>query len=151
MPTHTIVPCTVADGPALVRNNIPAFWQDDNWRFPWNHRTLEEQMAESEKRVARNLISAPETRRHQKAIDPETGRILGYARWELPESHATGVNGLPAWPEAVVPAVSPEEAAEFERLAETAVWNPNPALDGIEDEVGEEKKKVLAANSYISM
>ncbi|KAJ5623932.1 hypothetical protein N7510_000241 [Penicillium lagena] len=133
MPSHTISRCTVADSAAIAHNNIPAFWQNDNWRFSWSHRTLSQHLAEIVKRAPRNLINNRSIMRHQMAIDPETGRILGYARWKLPVSHATTADGLPVWPEALVPVVSPEEEAEIRRVAEMAVWDPNPAADGVED------------------
>jgi hypothetical protein len=113
MATYTISQCTVADGAALSRNSISAFWEDPHWILAWRHRTLEHHISEIAKRMPRNLLNDRMTKRHQKAIDPETGRILGYARWILPLSHATNADGTPAWPEAVVPAVGPRKKPKF--------------------------------------
>ena len=149
MTTHTIVPCTVADGAALSRNNISAFWQDSNWVLSWRHTTLEDHIVEIAKRVQRILVSSRETLRHQKAVDPETGRILGYCRWILPPSHATLADGRPVWPEAMVPAVSPEEEAEIQRVAATAIFNPNKETDPLDDKVTQIKNELMGRKPYL--
>lgn len=124
-PKYTISGCTVADGAALSANNIPAFWADPHWVLTWRHRTLEYHILQVTRRFTRNLLNNRDTNRHQKAIDTGTGRLMGYARWHVPSEYATTPDGTPAWPEAVVPAISPEEEAEIRRIAETAHWDPN--------------------------
>jgi hypothetical protein len=69
--------CTVADGPAIARNNVAAFWEDPHFRLDWAHRTLEEHIDCQAKRIPRTLLFKPMTKRNQKAIDPETGCLLG--------------------------------------------------------------------------
>lgn len=145
--TYTISQCTVADGPALSANNIPAFWEDSHWVLTWRHMTLEDQIAQVTKRFPRNLLNDGETMRHQKAIDPETDRIVGYARWYIPPTHATNADGTPAWPEAIVPRVGAEEEAEFRRIAESAIWNPNDYSD--DDPIAVIKKEILARKAYM--
>ncbi|KAL2129169.1 hypothetical protein VTI74DRAFT_8122 [Chaetomium olivicolor] len=88
-PAFTITHVTAADGPALARANIPAFWADRHWQLVWRHRTLEYHISQVALRYPRNLLRNRETARHQKAVDPVTGEILGYIRWSLPASHAT--------------------------------------------------------------
>jgi hypothetical protein len=117
----------------------------------WSHRTLEQHIAEVTKRTPLNLLFKPTAKRHQKAIDPETGRTLGYARWNLPPSHVTNADGTAVWPEAVVPAVEPEEAAEIERIADTAIWDPNDALDEPEEQLRKIKNDILARKPYMRM
>lgn len=101
------------------------------------------------KRYPRRLISDPETSRHQKLIDLETGRLLGYVRWVLPESHAVLANGEPAWPEAMAPVVSLEEEAEIKRVAEATTWNPNNDTDPLDEAVRVIKDKIMARKPYL--
>ena len=149
MPTYTISPCTIADGAALARNNMSAFWQDPNWVLMWRHTTLEQHILEVTKRVPRNLLNDRGTTRHQKAIDPETGRLLGYARWILPPSHATTAAGEPAWPEALCPAVGHEEETEIRRVADTANFNPTSDADQLDVPVGVIKREILQKKPYL--
>ncbi|ROW04791.1 hypothetical protein VMCG_04931 [Cytospora schulzeri] len=148
---YTISGCTVADGQALAANNIPAFWEDPHWRLSWRHRTLEYHISQVTKRFPRNLLNDRETTRHQKVIDTETGRLIGYARWHIPPDHATLPDGTPAWPEAVIPAVSPEEEAELNRIAETAHWDPNLESDVQFEPVRAIKKPILARKPYMRL
>ncbi|KAL5319711.1 hypothetical protein ACEPPN_012767 [Leptodophora sp. 'Broadleaf-Isolate-01'] len=129
MATYTITGCTVADGAALAANNIPAFWQDPHWHLAWSHRTLPYHILQIAKRIPRNLLASRPTTRHQKAIDPSTGNIVGYARWTIPASHAADSDGKPVWGDAMVPAVGEEEEIEIRRVAATADWDPNQESD----------------------
>lgn len=148
MATFAIVPCSVADGAALSRNNMSAFWEIPNWILAWRNTTLEEHIARMIKRYPRRLISEPETSRHQKAVDAETGRLLGYARWVLPESYTVLADGGPAWPEAMIPAVSPEEKAEIQRVAEATQLNPINDTDPLDEAVRDIKVKIMARKPY---
>lgn len=128
--------CTVADATALAQNNIPAFWEDPSWRIVWpDDIKLEFLVEQSSKRQARNLLRSRETNRHQKAVDPVTGAVVGYARWILPPSHITAKdpNLGPEWVEAQVPAVSEEETAHFEELSNSAWWNMKSGMDHMDD------------------
>jgi len=149
MTTYTLSRCTVADGAELSANNIPAFWEDPHWILAWKHRTLEFHIEEVTKRFPRNLLNERTIKRHQKAIDPETGRIVGYARWYLPDAYAKNADGTLTWPEAVVPAVTVEEEAEFRRIASTVIWDPNNEADEDPDPVEETKKEILARKPYM--
>ncbi|KAK1445699.1 acetyltransferase [Colletotrichum melonis] len=144
-----ITGCTVADSHELTRNNIPAFWADPHWQLAWRHRTLEYHIKQIAKRTPRNLISDPDTKRHQKAVDPVTGRIVGYARWILPSSHAKSIGGAPAWPDAVVPSVSQEEEAEIRRVAGTAHWDPNEESDDLLVPIREAEDEILSRRAYM--
>lgn len=149
MATYALVPCSVADSDDISRNNMSAFWQDRNWVITWRHTTLDKHIITTSKRYPRRLISDRETVRHQKAIDPETGRLLGYARWVLPASYATDDNGEPTWPEAIVPAVGPEEEAEIHRIAEATPWAPNTESDPLDIAIKETKDRLLAKKPYL--
>ncbi|KAE8140682.1 hypothetical protein BDV38DRAFT_279659 [Aspergillus pseudotamarii] len=53
MASWKIEPCSVADAPALAYNDMSAFWEDPTW-----------------------ILEV----RHQNAVDPLTGELVGYAR-----------------------------------------------------------------------
>ncbi len=145
----TITQVTVADGPALARTNIPAFWADPHWRLEWRHRTLDYHISQVALRYPRNLLRNRATARHQKAVDTVTGEILGYARWSIPAS-PSAISTAAAWPEALVPAVSAEEEAEIARVADTAVWDPDCTSDPLLDGMREIQKEILGRKTYIS-
>ncbi len=145
----TVSQCTVADSDALAHNNISAFWADPHWVLAWKHSTLEYRILQVAKRMPRNLLNDREIKRHQKAVHQETGRLVGYARWLLPEARATLEDGTPAWPGAMVPAVSAEEEAEIRRVAATAQWDPNEESDHLTKHIQEAKKGILARKDYI--
>ncbi|KAK1708219.1 acetyltransferase [Colletotrichum acutatum] len=146
-----ITGCTVADSDELTRNNIPAFWADPHWQLAWRHRTLEYHITQIAQRTPRNLISDPDTKRHEKAVDPATGRIVGYARWILPASHAKSICGAPAWPDAVVPSVSEEKEAEIRRVAAMAHWDPNQESDELLIPIHEAENEVLSKKEYMRL
>ncbi|KZL66174.1 GCN5-related N-acetyltransferase [Colletotrichum tofieldiae] len=146
---YIITHCTVADSDDLTRNNISAFWADPHWRLSWRHRTLEYHISQVAKRTPRNLLSDPEAKRQQKAVDPATGRIVGFARWYLPASHMKKASGAPAWPNAIVPAVTLEEQAEIHRIAETTHWDPNEESDELLIPIREAKNEILRRQSYM--
>ncbi|KAK1572847.1 acetyltransferase [Colletotrichum navitas] len=84
-------------------------------------------------------------------VDPATGRIVGFARWYLPASHSTTADGTPTWPDAMVPAVTPEEEAEIQRNAKTAHWDPNEESDELLIPIREAKDEILAKKSYMRL
>jgi hypothetical protein len=55
-----------------------------HYRLDWTHRTLKEYIDCQTKRFPDTLLFNATTKRHQKAVNPETGRLLGYARWNPP-------------------------------------------------------------------
>jgi hypothetical protein len=151
MTSYVFSGCTIADGPAIARNNVAAFWEDPHFRLDWAHRTLEEHIDCQIKRIPRTLLFKPTTKRNQKATDPETGRLLGYARWNLPPQYTTNADDTPVWPEAVVPAVSPEEEARLFQIADAALWNPRNEGEDLEVELRQVKKEILARKDYMRM
>lgn len=81
-----VTSCAVSDGADLARNNMSAFWEDPTWKLLWPKFMAKEFIIEQcSKRVPRNLLQERSTLRHQKAVDPETGALMGYARWVLPQ------------------------------------------------------------------
>lgn len=147
MVSWKIVPCTLADAPALARNNMNAFWATDkNWKLGWTIQNIELDFLVGEviKRMPNNLLKNRETLRHFKAVDPETGALMGYARWELPAKYADA----PEWADAQIPDVSEEERKAIKERSDGAWWKPY-SMDGIND-CGPEKHRILAEDRYIS-
>lgn len=153
MAEYIITNCTVQDAVDLARNNIPAFWEDPNWRYCWMDFGLEKLVKATEDRYPRNqLIKDRHVLRHFKAIDPQTGKLVGYIRWMLPESRCTNEDGTPVWPEGQVPEVSPKERDAFIKKAEAAEYKPKDFGDDDHfDEVFTCRKDVLVVEKeYIS-
>lgn len=146
-----IEPCTVADGLALARNNMAAFWEDPTWILLWPSNITQEFLIEqSAKRQPRNLLRDREHTRHQKAVDSTTGAVVGYARWILPSSHSTAKDGGPEWEEAQVADVSDDERKRFEELAESAWWKGRNDMNGLDDKNYAVMNPILAEKPYIS-
>ena len=143
--------CTVADAAALARNNMAAFWEDPTWIALWpKDITLDFLIEQSTKRQARNLLRSREVTRHEKAVDPTTGAVVGYARWILPRGHAIAADGKPVWTEAQVPEVSEEERKHYEDLAASAWWNPQEGMDEIDAKNEVVMERILSERPYIS-
>lgn len=103
------------------------------------------------KRVPLNvLLKDRDVRRHQKAVDPETGALIGYARWILPDSKVKTEIGEPEWIEAQVPDVDADQRKTFEELSETAWWDPRSDLDDLDSKDAAVKQRILAERTYLS-
>ncbi|KAI1802304.1 acyl-CoA N-acyltransferase [Daldinia bambusicola] len=144
--------CTVADAPALARNNMSAFWEDPTWILLWPEGTTLERLIDSAtQRYPWTLVSGREEKRHEKAVDPGTGELVGYARWILPPSNFTAKDGEPEWPEAQIPDVSDEEKKRFEEQAQAAWWGARKEVGRIDDKNDEVMDRLLAQGTYIKL
>lgn len=152
MVQYTLEPCTLADAPALARNNMPAFWQDKIWALSWKHTTLEEHIKVQGIRYARRLLADHETQRHIKAVD-EAGNVVGYVRWLIPAERAKDDAGNLVWSEFLGPTVTSEENAEIEKAVEATSFTPGNDTDAIDDKIQALNKEVKASltRPYISM
>ena len=114
-------PCNVDDGPAIGALLATCFWPDPMYRMKFGDHTLEHIAKHHGARTAKSLLADPARRRHQKAVDPATGKMLGYARWTLtdkPEAENW-------WPAARLPRVSEERAAQASAEFDAAHWPHN--------------------------
>ncbi|KAK2002498.1 acetyltransferase [Colletotrichum falcatum] len=146
MTAYKIDPCTLADAPALARNNMSAFWTNHSWYLLWPKDTkLEFLIEQTTKRIPNNLISNRATLRHQKAVDPETGALLGYARWVLPPGYEEAVE----WADSQIADVSEEEKRELKKRSDAAWWKPI-SMDEIDDCIPE-KNRFMAKRPYINL
>ncbi|KAI1371575.1 acyl-CoA N-acyltransferase [Hypoxylon crocopeplum] len=152
MANWKIEPCTVADAAALARNSMSAFWEDPTWILIWPKEiTLDFIIEQAAKRQPRNLLRNREETRHQKAIDPVTGAVVGYARWILPTGHVNAGDGSPEWVEAQVADVSYDEKKRFEELAGSAWWDTKKGIGAIDDKNNTVMNRILAKKPYIKL
>ncbi|PYI27323.1 hypothetical protein BP00DRAFT_429401 [Aspergillus indologenus CBS 114.80] len=111
-PQYTIRPATPQDAPHLAHINITAFEPTPFWRnlFPHLDRTATYPL-----KLARTLTKLVDGASHLLvAADPATGRVVGYARWTVPD---------PSFQKSVVD-LSPEHAhlvQTFRRAGDAAL------------------------------
>lgn len=123
MATYKLIPnCTVEDAAGLAKNNMSSFYGESWWKMQWDI-PLESIIAMCTARTPNNLMRDRHVRRHQKVIDTSTGQIVGYARWILPETHASG------WLEAQAPDASDEDKARFIAAFHAQPWKTRPEAD----------------------
>ncbi|POS73480.1 acetyltransferase [Diaporthe helianthi] len=149
MPDYVIQGCTIQDSADVARNNMTAFWQDPNWRIVWKNSTLSRVIQGCTDRSPRNLLKERELLRQFKAVDPETGEFLGYARWRLPPGSQDKEDGRPMWREGQVPDVTPEERAKIEEVADAADWHPDDEADELDAPITRRKIEYLAKKEYL--
>ncbi|QGI86652.1 unnamed protein product [Fusarium fujikuroi] len=122
-------PCRVEDGLQIAQSQVSAFFDEAWWRLSWTDRTRESLIQSIADRSPKNLLTKREVRRHQKIVHLETGDIVGYARWILPESHKD------AWLEAQTPDVSDEQKEAFVKRHADTDWNPREDNDKLDDHI----------------
>jgi hypothetical protein len=153
MTTRKVAPCTAADAAALAHNNMSAFWEDPIWILLWpKHIKLSYLIEQCAKCYPRNLLRDREKTRHQKAVDPVTGEVIGYARWILPDELVKGKEGE-ICAEGVVEDVSEEKRKNFEELAASAWWDRgahNLKIGDTDDVNVAVRNRIVAEKPYIS-
>jgi hypothetical protein len=108
--TYLVQSITFSDCPGLARVMMTAFNTDPDWIKLWEpYMTMDRIIHQVTERMPKNLVEGRDTNRIQKAIDSETGEIVGYARWVLPED-----TSLLYWQEAQVPLATAEEQEDFQ-------------------------------------
>lgn len=112
-----IQPVTVTDAPALASVMTDSRWADHHWKALFKPSTTPSQVThECAQRLPWNLINGRAAKRHEKAVDVETGQVVGYARWLLPAHLAEETKeGVAVWQDAQVAEPSAEQRARFER------------------------------------
>jgi len=132
-----------ADGPGMGVTHIAAYWEDESWRLIWSHKTQEYVSAQSSKRYSKNLLTDREHRRVEVAIDEGTGKLVGYARWSLPDSLVS------EWLEAQVPGVSKEDEDRYAASHASADWKYRSELDVLDVEVSEVLSRLQSKHKYM--
>jgi len=141
--------CTVNDAAALAVNNVGAFWGQPYWRMIWPADAqlpyITEQMR---KRMATSvLLKDRDERRHEMAVDEDTGAVVGYARWLVPPPLQS------EWTDGQVPDVEDNAKKALEELADSAVWNvgagTNINTDVLDAKIAATKRRILAEREFI--
>ncbi|KAK2735543.1 GNAT family [Colletotrichum kahawae] len=126
---------------------MSAFWTDPNWMLLWpRHITLDFLVEQAAKRLPNNLLRGRDALRHEVAVDPATGALVGYARWELPAAKTTsGPDGSrrPEWAAAQIPDVSAEERKALKDEGGRGVASTMRA--------SRVKERILAEKPYLSL
>ncbi|KAL1852408.1 hypothetical protein VTK73DRAFT_9222 [Phialemonium thermophilum] len=150
---YRIEGCTVDDAAALARNNASAFWHQPYWRLGWQaDLQLDFMIAQFAKRLPARLVADRDVLRHQKAVDPATGAVLGYARWILPPAAVRDKEQVP-WLEAQVPDVDDAQRKEFEQLSASAWWKAQGQIDtgALDERIAQVKRRISAEKPYIKL
>ena len=150
MSSYTLDSCSLQDAASIAKNNVSAFWTDPNWPLIWTrlNKTESYVISQAARRMPQNLLSDPSRRRHLKAVDVESGRLVGYARWLLPE----GMDA--AWPEAMTLRSNDEEVRQKEeevaqREFNSADWEYDHALDELDVLVTAAKTRILESGRFV--
>ncbi|PMD29636.1 acetyltransferase [Hyaloscypha variabilis F] len=141
----SITSCTIADSPAITLNSLLATQHSQHNRLTWPHRTLSYRISQVNARMPRTLLADPLHARSQKALNPESGELLGYARW-----YEEG-DGEIVWAEAVVPRVSKEEEERILREAESVEWDPKPGNAVMFEGVRGVKNEILGRRAFMRL
>jgi GNAT superfamily N-acetyltransferase len=131
MPPFQVAPCTIADGPGLARNNVSAFWDDKSWEQAWTRKNKNREYAitQATARWPYNLIKdLSHRRRYEKVVDVNTGELVGYANWMLPEASEEELEKM--WPEAHGPRVDDETRELLKKRFDDADWVFNSSPNG---------------------
>ncbi|WYZ43871.1 hypothetical protein EsH8_VII_000307 [Colletotrichum jinshuiense] len=108
---------TYDDAPGVAKNNMTAFYQTDpHWRALWKSTPLEEIIEGTAARLPHAFSGEREKKRHMKAVENGSGRVVGYARWILPDN-----DGRISWPEALVREPTQDEADKFKTAFEANI------------------------------
>ncbi|OQO11718.1 hypothetical protein B0A48_03445 [Cryoendolithus antarcticus] len=113
-----IQPCTTHDGLAIATNNVGAFWRDASWILIWGTKTETYVASQAALRWPYNLLQNQAHHRFFKGVDSESGKLLGFVRWDLPD--VPGASEL--WIEGRVPSVELEVEAVLKKAKESADW-----------------------------
>ena len=133
-------PCRVEDGKYIAQSKVAAFWDESWWRLSWTGRTKDYVLRGITDRSPKNLLTDREVRRHQKAVHSETGDIVGYARWIMPESHKD------SWLIAQTPDVNDEEREMYTKRHSEAEFDPRSEHDELDDHMDGWREKYKHAN-----
>ncbi|KAH6699996.1 acetyltransferas-like protein [Leptodontidium sp. MPI-SDFR-AT-0119] len=112
---HPVIPI---DAPGLANTMMSAFHTDQHWRLLWGSKPLPEIINDCTARLPWNLITSRSVKRHLKVVDTDTGEIVGYSRYILPENCEEM-----HWLEAQVRELSAEERVAFEERWKSVTEN----------------------------
>lgn len=106
---YTVESVVYSDAPGLTETMMRAMSQDPHYTLLLSGATTEELIKDSGLRMPYNLCNNRSQLRHQKVVHTETGQIVGYARWELPETE----EAKNAWLDTQMPAATETQRKSF--------------------------------------
>lgn len=106
-------------------------------------------MTEQIVKLQPRLLRDHDTLRYQKAVDPDTGELVGYARWRLSDNRSESASGEPEWADARMAKVSAEKKTELETKAAGAWWDPHTNVDDLDEDNSEVRERVMAGQPHI--
>ena len=109
---QSVVP---ADAHEIATVKTSAWCENPHWRIRWVDPSPEKMISCCAALFPWNLVNHREQKRHQKAIEIESGELVGYARWLLPPVLAE----KNVWPEAGVAEPTEAERELFEKSCRT--------------------------------
>ena len=146
MARYEVKVCTTEDGAGLARAQMSAFWHDNHWRTLWNGIPLEQVIEWSTSRIPHNLTTDRSHRRQLKAVDCETGEIVGYARFVVPD------NMTSMWKAAQVAEPTPADAKRFHQMWADSGWRPqDEGHESFSDPLKRKEDAIVKDKSYVSM
>jgi hypothetical protein len=138
--------CSYDDGRAIAEVQVSAFWTDPTWVIIWPGKTLEYVIAQYARRIPHTLHSERAHRRHQKIVELETNKVVGYARWTLPE--LSGIDMEDFWPTARVPDVTKEKEVDSKAEYLAANFDFDRSLDELDRPLDEIMSGFLEQKKY---
>jgi hypothetical protein len=144
MSAITLSNCTVSDAQAIAECNMTAWWHDPTYHMLWPGRTLQYVIDGAAARGPHRLLQGRERTRHVKAVDPATGRVVGYVRWDVPAGHEA------SWPEMRTPDVTdPAERARYRRLHRDADLVSREGMGVLDDPVHRIRPEILKGRTFL--
>jgi hypothetical protein len=111
----------------------------------WQVKTRDYVIEQNIKRYPKFLLADREHRHHEVAVDEETGEVVGYTRWLLPD--IANINEV--WPSARVADVSKEVEEEADANAKKADWEFDHSFDGPVQKVAALRKSLFEGKGYL--
>ena len=108
---YTVEFVSYSDAPGLSQTMMRAMNQDPHYNLLLGGGTTEELVANTGLRLPYNLSNNRGLLRHEKVVHTATGDVVGYARWELPETETHSFES--AWLDAQMPAATEEQQQSF--------------------------------------
>lgn len=125
---------------------MSAFWTDPTWPHIWAPKSLDYVIGQAALRMPATLLKDPVHRRHQKATHSQTGELIGYARWLLPNMDTISDN---FWPEAKVQPVDAESETQYEKAFDSADWEYSHSMDELDEPMLRMKDHLMELKQYM--
>jgi len=143
--------CTIDDAAGLGRNNASAYWKQPYWRMLWPQDMDREFIIEQvQKRIGPAvLLRDRDHLRQEKAVDEDTGDIIGYARWNLSEALVKSHEGEVLWADRQVPGVDDDLRKELEEEMDASWWEPRSDTGELDVKIEEARERLHAQEKHI--